>query len=130
MKGKDKMKKMSWIVLGIMLFGTTVYAQAPNTNSADAITKRKSVAALIERSQGKIQSLQKADLSKANYGKFSIVDSSGKKKEFELIAKSQIHSSNSASMVFSDLKKGDEVIVLFVRTLKGINDVISVTQVN
>ncbi len=128
MKGKDKMKKISWIVLGTMLFGTTAYAQTLNVKSADSSPKPKSVAALIERSQGKILTIQKADLSKASYGKFTLIDSSGKKIDFELIPKSQIYSKDSAPLVFSDLKKGDQVIVLFVRTLKGINSVITITQ--
>ncbi len=122
------MKKVLLAAVGLLLLTTMVYAQTPKVKPVDSSSARKSVAALIERSQGKIQSLQKVDPASGNFGKFTIVDASGKKRNFELIAKSQIYSNNSAQIAFSDLKKGDEIVVLYVVTLKGINDVITVTQ--
>lgn len=121
------MKKTFLVLALLAVLGTNVYAQTPKLKTSEAAPKRKSVAALIERSQGKIESIQKADISNGNFGKFKLADASGTKKEFELIAKSQLFSSKSAPIEFSNLKKGDEVTVLYVVTLKGINDVITVT---
>ncbi len=121
------MKKIFWFVGGVLLLTTTVYAQTPKLKASDASFKRKSVATLIERSKGKVESLQKSDFSKGNFGKLSIIDETGKKKDFDLIAKTQVHSSNSAQIAFSDLKKGNEIIVLYVQTLRGTKDVITIT---
>ncbi len=124
------MKKTLLMVVGLMVAATVVYAQAPNAKPAANPSSGKTIATLIERAQGKIESLQKADDAKGNFGKLSIMDVSGKKKDFSLIAKTQVHSKNSALINFSDLKKGQDVIVLYVVTLKGVNDVITVMQVN
>lgn len=121
------MKKTFLVLALLVVLGTNVYAQTPKLKTSDATPKRKSVSALIERFQGRIESLQKADVAKANFGKLQLTDASGKKKEFEMIAKSQLFSKKSAPIEFSNLKKGDEVTVLYVVTLKGINDVITVT---
>ena len=123
------MKKMFLLVLvGVSFFTTSVFAETPKTKTTGTLPNGKSLGKLIERSQGKIESLQKADEAKGNFGKFSVTQTDGKKKDFELLAKTHIYTANSSPLVFSDLKKGDQVLVLYVVTLKGLNEVIAVTQ--
>ncbi len=122
------MKKIFLMMTGILLASTFVYAQTPKAKPAGSLPNTKSIATLIERCEGKIISLQKADTAKSSFGKLSIADESGKKKDFDLIAKTQIYSNNSSPIVFTDLKKGDRVIVLYVVTLKRLNNAITITQ--
>lgn len=119
---------MVLVIAGLMCFGGVSYAQTSGTNPAGASTIRKPLGALIERSEGKITALEQAEPSKGNYGKVTLVDLTGKKIDFDLIAKTQVYSKDSAPLVFADLKKKDQVIVLYVRTLKGMNNVITITQ--
>lgn len=123
------MRKIVFVIVGIMVFGTAAYAQTPKAKSTNS-SKSKSSAPinLIERVEGKITTLRKADKKKKDFGGFSLIDASGKKQDFDLIAKSHLYSSKSAPIAFSDLKEGDQVLVLYIVTLKGMNDVITVTQ--
>lgn len=122
------MKKMFFVIIGVLVFGTAALAQMPKAKSTKASSKSSAPVNLIERVEGKITMLRKADKKKKDFGGFSLIDASGKKQDFDLIANSHLYSSKSAPIVFSDLKEGDEVLVLYIITLKGMNDVITVTQ--
>ncbi len=122
------MKNILFMAGALLLFATIVYAETPKTKSLSAIKKENKVAKLIERSQGKIEALRKADESKGTFGALTVLEADGKKKDFELISKTRVFSANSRLINFSDLKKGDQVTVLYVVTLKGMNEAVSLTQ--
>lgn len=119
----EKMKKILVAAIGFILLASVVHAE---TQGSSASTKAKNP--LIEKTQGKINAISKADQSKGSLGGFEVVADGGKTKEFTLIAKTRFFSAASAPATFADLKKGDKVTVLSVVTLKGDNDVITVTQ--
>ncbi len=118
------MKKILLTVLAFVFMGAIAHAQTP---AADA-SKAKSLATLIERSSGKLESLQKAEPSKGDFGSFTVLDKEGKKKDFILIAKTKIYGLNSVPSSFDQLKKGDSLLVLYVVTLKGLNEAISISE--
>lgn len=120
---------MVLVIAGLVCFLGVSYAQTSKESLPGASASRKPLGALIERSEGKITDLQPADPSKGNYGKVTLVDLAGKKMDFDLVAKTLVYSKDSAPLVFSDLKKKDRVVVLYVRTLKGMHNVITITQV-
>jgi hypothetical protein len=122
------MKKLLFVIIGVLVFGTVAFAQMPKAKSTKASSKSSAPVNLIERVEGKITTLRKADKKKKDFGSFGLIDASGKKQDFDLIANSHLYSSKSVPIVFSDLKEGDEVLVLYIVTLKGMNDVITVTQ--
>ncbi len=124
------MKKLLLIIVGVMLFSTLSYAENSKTKPVGTLPKVKSLTSLIERSQGKIISIQAADQAKGLLGGFSITDVDGGKKSFVLIPKSLLYTTNSAPAKFSDFKKGDQLTILYVVTLKGSNEVITATKNN
>ena len=122
------MKKVLVAVMLVMFLGTVAFAQIPQRNSAGKGMKPST--SLIERATGKVDSVVKADAAKGNLGSFKIVGEDGKKKDFQLIAKTRFYSADSSPITLEKLKKGDALVVLYVVTLKGLNDVISVTQLH
>jgi hypothetical protein len=118
------MKKTLLMALGLMLVASALHAETQKSSAT--VTKIKGP--LIEKAQGKIQTIEKADKTKGDFGGFSILADSGKAKEFKLIAKTSFYSASSAPLAFNDFKKGDKVTVLSVTTLKGDHDVIALTQ--
>lgn len=120
------MKKTLFVVMGFILLGSVAVGHAETQGAASSSTK--AITPLIEKTQGKINAISKADEAKGDFGGFAVLAEGGKPKEFKLIAKTRIFSSASAPAKFADLKKGDNVVVLSVLTLKGENDVITVTQ--
>jgi hypothetical protein len=113
------MKKVLLAVMIVMFAGAMVHAETP---------KVKSLASLIERVSGKVESVRKPDPAKGDFGSFSILGTDGQKKEFALIAKTKIYSANSGPATLDQIKKGDPLLVLYIITLKGLNEAISVTQ--
>ena len=109
------MKKILSLILGLMLFVSFAHAETPPK-------------ALIEKTQGKISTINNAGQSDVSLGAFNVLGTNGKSKEFKLITKTKFFSSSSAPIAFQDLKKGDQVTVLSVVTLKGDNNAISVTK--
>ncbi|MCB9772108.1 MAG: hypothetical protein H6754_06120 [Candidatus Omnitrophica bacterium] len=121
------MKKIIVLVLAGMLYTTVGYTEM-SKKSAGVLPAGKKMAALIERSEGKIDLVKEVKDVKGVKGTISLISSDGSKKEFEVIAKANVYSAKSAPLKFADLKKGDQVIVLYVVTLKGTNQAITVTQ--
>lgn len=121
------MKKIIVLVLTVMLYATVGYTEM-SKKSTGALPAEKKMASLIERSEGKIDLVKEVKGVKGVKGEIVLIASDGNKKEFEVIAKANVYSAKSAPLKFSDLKKGDQVIVLSVVTLKGINQAITVTQ--
>ena len=119
------MKKMFFAAIGVLGLTTAVCAQTPKPVSQGSLAKTT----LIERAQGKIDAIAPANAAKSNFGKLTVVDQNGKKNDFSLIAKTQVYSESSAPISFSALKKGEKVVVLYVVTLKGLNDAITITQI-
>ena len=119
------MKNFLSLILGLMLLAPFAHAETSPKAATAAGSKSK---ALIETTQGKISTMNNAGESDVSLGAFHVQGASGKSKEFKLIAKSKFFSSSSAPIAFEDLKKGDQVTVLSVVTLKGDNNVISVTK--
>ena len=118
------MKKTLLLAVSFVLLTSVVYAETSKT----AAVANKSKAPLIEKTQGKIKAIIKAQEVKGDLGSFTVIPDGGKAKDFKLIAKSSFYAAGSEPIAFADMKKGDKVTVLSVRTLKGENNVITVTQ--
>lgn len=111
------MKRFAAALMMVMILSGLVFAQS-----------EKKLTSLIEKSVGKIEAISKPNADKGDFGQFSIRDAAGQKKDFVLIPKTKMFGTNSQPIGFDQLRKGDSVLVLYVVTIKGENDVISVTK--
>lgn len=113
---------LSILILFVLVASSSAVIAAENK------PKEKGKLSIIERLQGKIESVTPADEAKSKQGSFSIIDSDGKKNEFILLPKTHFYSAGSTPIKLTDLKKGDGVLVLYVVTLKGLKEAITVSQ--
>lgn len=83
---------------------------------------------IIEKEEGKVESVTRADPNKGSLGAMTIVSQGGKKMDFQFLPRTRLYNADSGPLTLEQLKKGDQVVILYVISLKGMNDAISVTK--